>query len=66
MASHDSRSRTVRQPLTKRWAHTPSEQEKQVLSSYVLGYITLDEANDLLHQLGGFLITLCEYQVTGA
>jgi hypothetical protein len=61
MASHDSRSRTIRQAQMKRRAHTPSEQEKQVLSSYVLGYITLDEANDLLHQLGGFLITICEY-----
>jgi hypothetical protein len=61
MASHDARSRTIRQAPTKRWAHTPSEQEKQVLSSYVLGYITLEEANDLLHQFGHFLITICEY-----
>jgi hypothetical protein len=61
MASHDARSPTIRPAQTKRRAHTPSEQEKQVLSSYVLGYITLDEANDLLHQLGGFLITICEY-----
>ena len=59
MASHDARNRTNQPAQTKRWAHTPSEQEQQVLSSYVLGYITLEEANDLLHQFGHFLITLC-------
>jgi hypothetical protein len=66
MASPNARSRSLRQAPTKRWAHTPSEQEKQVLSSYVFGYLTLEEANELLHQFGGFLITICEYQVTSA
>jgi hypothetical protein len=66
MASQNPGTRTARQTLTKRWPHTPSEQEKQVLSSYVLGYITLEEANDLLHQLGRFLIAICEYQVASA
>lgn len=60
MASPDARTRSIQPAPTKRWAHTPSEQEKQVLSSYVFGYITLEEANDLLHQFGHFLITLCE------
>jgi len=61
MRSQVSGTRTTRQPLPKRWAHTPSQQEQQVLSCYVFGYITLEEANDLLHQLGRFLIAICEY-----
>ncbi len=66
MASPNSRHRPLRSAPNTRRAPAPSEPEKQVLSSYVLGYITLQEANDLLHQLGGFLITICEYQLTNA
>lgn len=66
MASPDSHRRALHTAPTKRWAHTPSEQEKQVLANYVFGYLTLDEANELLHELGGFLITICEYLVTSA
>jgi hypothetical protein len=61
MDSQTTRRQTVRQTLTNRRALSPSEQEMQVLTSYVLGYITLEEANDLLHQLGRFIITICEY-----
>lgn len=66
MASLNSRRRTLHAAPTKRWAHTPSEQETQVLANYVFGYLTLDEANELLHELGGFLITICDYLVTSA
>lgn len=66
MASPDSRRRALHAAPTKRWAHTPSEQETQVLANYVFGYLTLDEANELLQELGGFLITICEYQVMSA
>ena len=66
MASLDSRRRALHAAPTKRWAYTPSEPEKQVLANYVFGYLTLDEANELLHHLGHFLITICEYQVTSA
>lgn len=66
MASLNARRRALHPAPTKRWAHTPSEPEKQVLANYVFGFLTLDEANELLHELGGFLITICEYQVTSA
>lgn len=61
MESKDLRSRTVRQTLSTRRAHTPSEQEMQLLTSYVLGQITLEEANELLHNHGRFIIAICEY-----
>jgi hypothetical protein len=61
MDSHTTRSRSVRQTLTARRAPTPNEQEMQLLTSYVLGHITLEEANELLllHKHGRFIITIC-------
>jgi hypothetical protein len=63
MDSQATRSRSVRQTLAERRALTPSEQEMQLLTSYVLGHITLEEANDLLHDYGRFIIAICEYYV---
>jgi hypothetical protein len=63
MDSKDTRARTVRRTLAERRALTPTEQEMQLLTSYVLGQITLEEANELLHQHGRFIIAICEYRV---
>jgi len=62
MNSQATRSHTVRQAIAKRRALIPSEQEMQLLTSYVLGHITLEEANDLLHSIGRFIIAICDYQ----
>ncbi|RZK31568.1 MAG: hypothetical protein EOO63_03795 [Hymenobacter sp.] len=61
MDSQTTRSSSVRQNLTKRRAHMPNEQEMQLLTSYVLGHLTLEEANDLLllHERGRFIIAIC-------
>lgn len=55
------RSRTTQPTLAERRALIPTEQELQLLLSYVSGHITLEEANDLLHQIGRFIIAICEY-----
>ena len=61
MNSQALRSRTTQPTLAERRALIPTEQELQLLLSYVSGYITLEEANDLLHQIGRFIIAICEY-----
>jgi hypothetical protein len=53
-------SRAARQARAKRRALTPGEQDLQLLSSYALGYITLEEANELLHERGPFIIAICD------
>jgi len=66
MNPKNARSRTARQSLADRRALTPSEQDMQLLTSYVRGHITLEEANDLLHEHGPFIIAICEYHVAVA
>jgi hypothetical protein len=63
MHSQNLRNRTIGRTLTERRSLIPSEQERQLLASYVLGHITLEEANELLHQVGRFIIAICEYPV---
>jgi|GEM_PF-2400595 len=60
------RSHTAQHTLTERRTLIPTEQELQLLLSYVSGHITLEEANDLLHQIGRFIIAICEYPVATA
>jgi hypothetical protein len=49
MTNQIIRSRAVRQVLTTlSVVPTPSEQELQLLTSYVLGHISLEEANGIL------------------
>ena len=61
MTSLNTRSRSAQQTPTKRQAPKPTEQEMQLLNSYVFGDITLEEANELLllHQNGRFIIAIC-------
>jgi len=66
MNPRNARSRTARQSLADRRALTPSEQDMQLLASYMRGHITLEEANDLLHEHGPFIIAICEYQIVSA
>jgi hypothetical protein len=63
MDSKAPRIRTARQTLAPRLAPTPTEQELQLLTSYVLERITLGEANELLQLHGHFMVTICEYQI---
>jgi len=56
------------QALT-RWpqiAPTPGEQELQLLTSYMLGDISLEEANDLLREQGRLLVALYRDQLVEA
>ncbi|MVN77777.1 hypothetical protein GO988_15710 [Hymenobacter sp. HMF4947] len=41
----------------------PSEQELQLLTNYVLGHISLEEANELLQGRGRVMVALYEYQL---
>lgn len=66
MTSQTSRSRPATRTLAERRALIPTEQELQLLASYVRGHITLEEANELLHQMGRFIIALCDYPVMAA
>ena len=63
MHALDPRSPTTGRTLAERRSLVPTEQERQLLASYVLGHITLEEANELLHQIGRFIIAICEYPV---
>jgi hypothetical protein len=60
------RSCPAERPPAERRALTPTEQELQLLISYVRGHITLEEANELLHQMGRFIIALCDYPIAAA
>jgi hypothetical protein len=66
MNSQIPRSRSVARTLAERRALIPTEQELQLLVSYVRGHLTLEEANELLHQMGRFIIALCDYPVAVA
>ena len=66
MNSQIPRSRSVARTLAERRALIPTEQELQLLVSYVRGHLTLEEANELLHQMGRFIIALCDYPVAAA
>jgi len=61
MSSSVSRSRPASQTPAKQRASIPTEQELQLLISYVRGYLTLEEANELLllYKNGRFIITVC-------
>lgn len=59
-------SQSARQARANRRALTPSDHDMQLLSSYVFGYITLEEANELLHQRGPFIIAICDYELATA
>ena len=63
MHLRDSHGLIAGRTLTERRSLVPTEQERQLLASYVLGHITLEEANELLHQVGRFIIAICEYPV---
>jgi hypothetical protein len=63
MSSHVSRSRPAGPIPTGQRAPAPNEQELQLLISYMRGHLTLEEANELLHQIGRFIIALCDYPV---
>jgi hypothetical protein len=41
-------------------APRPTEQEEQLRTSFVLGHLTLEEANELLHHHGRFMVAICE------
>jgi hypothetical protein len=66
MSSSVSRSRPASQTPAEQRAFIPTEQELQLLISYVRGYLTLEEANELLHQMGRFIIALCDYPIVAA
>lgn len=66
MNSSATDSRPVRQARARRWALTPSDQDMQLLSSYVFGHLTLEEANELLHERGPFIIAICDYELATA
>jgi hypothetical protein len=51
-----TRALTVRQALTRRAHRAYSTTELQVLTQYVLGYLTLEQTNTELRTLG---LTLC-------
>lgn len=59
---------TLNQALA-RWPHiapTSGEQELQLLTSYMLGDISLEEANDLLRGHGRLLVALYRDQLVEA
>ena len=66
MNSQIPSSRPAARTLAERRALIPTEQELQLLVSYVRGHLTLEEANELLHQMGRFIIALCDYPVAAA
>jgi len=66
MTSQAPRSRPATRTLAERRTLIPTEQELQLLTSYLRGHLTLEEANELLHQMGRFIIALCDYPVMTA
>lgn len=65
MTPKTSRIGAVRQVLNSLAivAPNPSEQELQLLTNYVLGHISLEEANELLQGQGRIMVALYEYQL---
>ncbi|GAA4499466.1 hypothetical protein GCM10023172_18080 [Hymenobacter ginsengisoli] len=66
MSSNATNRRAAQQARARRRALTPSDQDMQLLSSYVFGHITLEEANELLHERGPFIIAICDYELATA
>ena len=65
MTTQTTRGRAVRQAFAMLpvVAPTPSEQELQLLTNYVLGHISLEEANDILKGQGRVMVALYKSQL---